>query len=184
MQPQQNQTVDSPLYWPARERGPQMSSRPGDVVHLPIMPVGTQVARSSPLAAAPAPVPSSYHTVLLMPAEERRAALAGSLWDVGMLVTAFASMREAEGVLVGEHVHAVLLDARLGTSAAVTLCQWLRASGKGHVRVVVMGEELDGQSRASLLGAGVSHVVPRPEQTQGFARQFAQAMGFGSLGWR
>lgn len=119
---------------------------------------------------------TELHTVLLMPPGEARNALALSLWDVGMLVTVFATPREAEGVLVGENVHAVLMDAGVGVIVGPALVSWLRAAGRGQVKVVIVGN-VEAGPRDQLLAQGVAHVVPYPPNPKTFAQQFARALG-------
>ena len=98
---------------------------------------------------------TDFHTVVLMPPGETRNALALSLWDVGMLVTVFATPKEAEGVLVGENVHAVLLDARIGVIVGPALVSWLRAAGRGHVKVIIMGA-VDAATKEQLTQQGAA----------------------------
>jgi len=126
---------------------------------------------------------TDFHAVLVMAAGTERDALALGLWDAGMLVTTFKSPHEAEGVLVGEAVHVVLLDAGLGAFMAPQIVWWLNAVGRGAVRVVVFGDVAEDQ-RAQLLSQGVSYVVPRPGNAALFARQLGQAMGFTPNRWR
>lgn len=126
---------------------------------------------------------TDFHAVLVMAPGVNRDALAMGLWDSGMLVTTFKSPHEAEGVLVGEAVHVVLLDAALGAFMAPQIVWWLNAVGRGAVRVVVFGEVSD-EERTNLLRQGVAYVVPRPMNAALFGRQLGEAMGFAPNRWR
>lgn len=156
----------------------QMSS------HFPVP--GTRVRLPAPqtptVRAAHDPRHTQLHAVILMPPGAPRNALALALWDAGLLVTVFASPAEAEGVLVGDNVHAVVLDAQLGGAAGSSLLRWLHAAGHGQVKVVMVGE-VDAITRARLLDSGVAQVVPVPANVTVFARQFAQALGAATLGF-
>lgn len=124
-----------------------------------------------------------FHCVLIMTPSPERDALSMSLWDTGMIVTTFASLHEAEGVLVGEAVHCVLIDARLGPNTASHLVWWLHAVGRGGVRVAVFGTMTPEQQSEARLG-GVALCLPAPHQPAAFARQLGTALGFEPVSWR
>ena len=105
------------------------------------------------------------------------------LWDAGMLVTAFASPHEAEGVLIGERVHVVLVDLVLGAKVGPEIVTWLRASGRGGVTVTTFGEA-SAELSTWLTHHGVTWCVPRPADPPLFGRQLGEAMGFKPATWR
>jgi hypothetical protein len=140
-------------------------------------------AAADELGAAAMKSLSEFHAVLVMPAGPARNGLALGLWDAGMLVTAFKSPHEAEGVLVGEPVHVVLVDLALGAFMAPQIVWWLHAVGRGAVKVVAFGEATPEQA-AWLRTQGVQGCVPRPGNPALFGRQLGQAMGFRAAGWR
>ena len=161
-----------------------MNAKPADVSYLPVPNARPPAWAIPPATPAPArPLRTHFHMVVVGPRDPERLALAGALWDQGMLVTAFESLQEAEGVLVGENVHGILLDARLGEQPAALLCGWLRAAGKADVRVIVVGT-VSPAARAALMAAGVAYVVPAPQDVDLFAGQLSEAVGLCRTGWR
>ena len=125
---------------------------------------------------------TTHHTVLIMPAGPDRDLLGQGLWNAGMLVTVFSSPREAEGVLVGQAVHAVLLDVRLGWDLGPQLVHWMRAAGRPGTCVIVLGE-LTEEQHTHLLAQGVGYCVPRPENPTVFGHYMSDALGWGVPSW-
>jgi hypothetical protein len=123
------------------------------------------------------PHAAPHHVVLLMPPGPDRDLLSQGLWNAGMLVTVFSSPREAEGVLVGQPVQAVLVDVRLGWSLGPQLVHWMRASARAATCVIVLGE-LAEEQHAYLLAQGVGYCVPRPQDPGAFGRYMAEALGW------
>lgn len=124
-----------------------------------------------------------FHTVLIMPAGPARDALAMALWDQGMLVTTFATPHQAEGVLVGEAVHAVLVDATLGSQVGPQLAWYLNAVGRGAVQVVLFGA-MAPEQRAAAVEGGVAHVLGHAVNPSQFAKDVARTVGFTPQAWR
>lgn len=124
-----------------------------------------------------------FHAVLIMPAGPARDALSMALWDQGMLVTAFCSPHEAEGVLVGEAVHAVLVDASLGTAVGPQLAWYLNAVGRGAVQVVLFGA-MPAEVREAALEGGVAHVLGHAGNPAQFAKDVGRTVGFRPSPWR
>ncbi|MEW5852386.1 MAG: hypothetical protein AB2A00_26585 [Myxococcota bacterium] len=126
---------------------------------------------------------TEFHAVLVMPAGPQRDALAMGLWDAGMLVTTFSSPHEAEGVLIGERVHVVLVDLLLGPTMGPDIVRWLQATGRGGVTVAAFGEATP-ELAQWLTTNGVTWCVPRPAEPTVFGRQLGEAMGFKPATWR
>ena len=123
-----------------------------------------------------------FHAVLIMPEGGARESLAVALWDVGMLVTVFGSVPQAEGVLVSEPVDVVLVDGTELPGACAGLGNQLRAVGKSACRVV----ELVGPDHAGTRGGAADQAVRvrRPEHAAVFARQLAAFLGLQRGAWR
>jgi DNA-binding NtrC family response regulator len=118
-----------------------------------------------------------------MKAGPARDSLSAALWDAGMLVTTFQSLPEAEGLLVGGAVHAVLLDAAQGPALGTQLTWWLNAVGRGAVKVVLFGRLTAEQVVAALKG-GVNHCLPTPDRPAEFALLLGETVGFEPVSWR
>jgi hypothetical protein len=125
---------------------------------------------------------NELHTVLIMPPSGLRNALALSLWDQGMVVTAFGTLPEAEAILSGVGVQCVVLDDQLGLDVLAPLMAWLHNRGKQRVTVVVMGDAAM-TWRPHLSALGIHHVVPRPAQPARWAVQLASALGMPANRW-
>ena len=144
---------------------------------------GASPTPSAPVTPKPPHQSTEFHAVLVMPSGPQRDALAMGLWDAGMLVTTFSSPHEAEGVLIGERVHVVLVDLYLGPTMGPEIVKWLRAIGRPAVTVASFGEATP-ELNAWLTSQGVTWCVPRPADPTMFGRQLGEAMGFKPATWR
>jgi len=147
------------------------------------MPSNRPLSLLAPGDLAPVARLVDFHCVLIMKPSATREAVSRALWDAGMLVTVFRSLSEAEGLLVGTPVHAVLLDASLGAGLGAQLKWWLNAVGRGAISVVMFGW-LTAEQEARALQDGVSHCLPFPGPPDAFARRLGSTMGFEPTRWR
>ncbi|MBI5494464.1 MAG: hypothetical protein HY904_05510 [Deltaproteobacteria bacterium] len=136
-------------------------------------------------APSPAPVaeltrfdPREDHpeAVLVAPPSDSRNWLALALWDAGVEVSVFSTPADAEGTMSAGRVDLVVLDASLGPAFAVQVAAWLRSTGRGHVRILVVGDQ-DPVARQAMLAGGVTWTAPRPTDHHAFARQLSLALG-------
>lgn len=168
MHPQQNAAVAHPLVWPARHLG------------APVIPERQEPPRARHVTRRPLPGPNgAFHLVLLMAPTAWRTQLAAALWADGALVTLFDNPHHAAGVLVGDHVDAVVVDAALGEDCACQVAQWLRGTGKQGIAWVVL---TDGNGLAWRHQGPV--VLAHPRSALETARMLTHAMGLGAPAWR
>lgn len=99
-----------------------------------------------------------------------------------MLVTVFSSLKEAEGILVSQQAHVVLVDVGLGIHTGPKAARWLRAVGRGATRVVVLGET-SVEEREELVRNGVAQCLPLPSSASAFARRLGESLGFRLATW-
>lgn len=140
-----------------------------------------QDGEPAPLPVLPAAV--EFHCVMVMAPGLDRDALANALWAHGMLVTVFDSLHEAEGLLVGHAVNAVLLDARRGAAAGPQLAWWLNAVGRGQVAVALLGD-LAPEDAVQAQQGGVAHCLPWGTSPVAVASLLGHAVGFAPAAWR
>lgn len=137
----------------------------------------------SPGRRAPLPTIYDLHVVLIMAPGAPRDALAMALWDEGLLVTVFDSAALAEGVLVGQHVDAVLVDHAAERRMAPQIAWWLKALGRAQTPVVALGVT-DDLEAARLRREGVSQTQPMPTDAGRFAAELGLLLGAGHHPWR